>query len=166
MHTTYTHSHSSLNNNNTLLSLTTECLAVWKIGVVNFIYFEGKPRWLTARVGNESNKTIGKDVTRADPMHSPGLFEDCRKRKSEKGRDASFTEWDRICCPFSSNVNICGWLVLASELSAVWEGLALICCDSKGKGQRGGEAGEVVRRVRALCPSQSSNNRQAGLEGR
>lgn len=49
-----------------------------------------------------------------------------------------------MCSPFSSSVNICGWLVLASELSAVREGLVLIRCDSNGKGQRGGEAGEVA----------------------
>lgn len=79
-----------------------------------------------------------------------------REKQRESGRDASFIEWDYICCPFSPSVNICGWLVLASELSAVREGLVLIRRDSNGKGQRGGEAGEAAWRVWAPCPTLSS----------
>lgn len=43
--------------------------------------------------------------------------------------------------------------MLASELSAVREGLVLIRRDSNGKGQRGGEAGEAAHRVLGPVPS-------------
>lgn len=130
--------------------------------------FKGKPRWLR-RSWKMRQSLSEKLVTPTDLKSSPGFFffpflQTCRKgkkvgkrgRQRESGRDASFIEWDCICCSFSPSINICGWLVLASELSAVREGLVLIRRDSNGKGQRGGAAGDAAWRVWALCPTWSS----------
>lgn len=162
----------SVNNircsNNHVSSFTAWYVAVRRIGKerLSFIFLKGKPRWLTAQkeLGMRQIKPESKVVTPTDLKGSPGFFAELQKererekvrkreRQRESGRDASFIEWDRICCPFSPSVNICGWLVLASELSAVREGLVLIRRDSDGKGQRGGEAGEAAWGVWALCPT-------------
>lgn len=130
------------------------------------MFKEVEVRWLEWRL-----------VTPTERKHSPGrlhlhtkcseLKEWWRKlgkegHKGQSGSNASFIEWDCICRPFPPRINICGWLVLASELSAVREGLVLIRCDSNGKGQRGGEAGEAAHRVLGLVPS-VEQNRQGGL---
>lgn len=50
--------------------------------------------------------------------------------------------------------------MLASELSAARAGLVLICRDSSGKGQRGGEAGEAARRVLGPVPNVEQHGRE------
>lgn len=160
-------------SNNHVSSFTAWYLAVWRIGKEHlsfylFIFFKGETQVThsTERAGNEANKAWEQGCHTHRSKGLPWVL--CRvaererekvkkrERQRESGRDASFIEWDRICCPFSPSVNICGWLVLASELSAVREGLVLIRCDSDGKGQRGGEAGEAAWGVWAPCPTWSS----------
>lgn len=134
--------------NNQVSSLTAAHLKNWK----RDSFFKGKPRWLTAE------RELGmRKIKQGCHTHTfkelPWVFlQTCqgeRERKRLKNTETK-EEWEKFywvrphLLPLSPNVNICGWLMLASELSAVREGLVLIVCDSSGKGQQGGEAGAAA----------------------
>lgn len=111
---------------------------------------------------HRSKHSLGRLTCTKNPMKEQWRKSGKEGRKGQSGSDASFIEWDCICRPFPPSINICGWLVLASELSAVREGLVLIRRDSNGKGQRGGEAGEAAYSVLGPVPS-VEQHRQGGL---